>query len=114
MAAVTTLSGAWKAGVREGMMLGVRIKTLPDLDAVRRGRNAWRVVTGARSCVFRMSDQVDAERAVRGPVGMVLDGDGRRRRPLRWRACVEVEGRAQGNVERWAEKREMVSWVANV
>lgn len=94
-------------------MLGVRIRTLPDLDAVRRGRNAWRVVIGAKSCVFRMSDHVDAERADRGPVGMVTDGDGRRSRPLRWRACVEVEGRAPGNAERWAEKREMVSWVAN-
>lgn len=94
-------------------MLGVRIRTLPDLDAVRRGKNAWRIVIGANSCVFRMSDHVDAERAVRGPVGMVPVGDGRIRRPLRWRACVEVEGRAQGNAERCAEKREMVSWVAN-
>ena len=88
-----TLSGAWKAGVREGIMLGVRMRTLLDWEAVRRGRNACRVVNGARSCVFRMSDQVEAERAGRGPVGMVLGGGGRRSRPLRWRMCGGMEGR---------------------
>lgn len=73
-------------------MLGVRIMTLLDCDAVRRGRKAWRVVNGARSCVFRMSDQVDAEKAGRGPVGMVLGGGGRRSRPLRWRLFVGADG----------------------
>ena len=95
------------------MMLGVRIKTLLNCDAVRRGRKAWRVAKGARSCVFKTSDQIDAERAGRGPVGMVLGGGGRRSRPLRWRVWVCVAGRGWWEAERWAEKREIVSWVAD-
>ena len=74
-------------------MLGARRRTLLNGEAVRRGRKAWRVVSGARSCVFRMSDQVDAERAGRGPVGMVLGGGGRRRRPLRRRVGCGLEVR---------------------
>ena len=94
-------------------MLGVRRRTLLEGEAVRRGRKAWRVVIGARSCVFRMSDQVEAERAGRGPVGMVLGGGGRRRRPLRWRVWGGVEGRDWWEADRWAEKREIASWVAD-
>lgn len=52
----TTFSSPCEAGVREGMMVGVR-KRREDLCVMSNGRKAYRVAKGASSCVVSVSDQ---------------------------------------------------------
>jgi hypothetical protein len=83
-AATRVDSGAWKAGEREGMMVGVRTRTEglgvvgggPGLRYgwergrdVRRGRKVWRVRMGVRTRVLRRSLRVEGERVAIGEEG---------------------------------------------
>lgn len=92
-------SGAWKAGLSEDMMEGVRNTTDglamggggPALvfgcekgRLCRSGRNDWRVRMGVRTRVLRRSEMVVWERAAMGDAGYVVDGMMRRERKVRW------------------------------
>lgn len=82
-AETTALSGAWKAGEREGIMDGVRRRTEGLVDGevpgwccgcesgteVRSGRKLWRVRIGLKRRVLRMSDRVFGDRVAIGAEG---------------------------------------------
>jgi hypothetical protein len=67
-------SGAWKAGLREGIMEGVRTRT-DGFGAgvgegeVSSGRKDWSVRMGVRRRVLRRSEKVVGERVAIGEVG---------------------------------------------
>lgn len=98
-AAMRVDSGAWKAGLREGIMDGVRTRTQgwgPVIVVglwrwgwakgrdVRSGRKAWVVRIGVRRRVFRRSLKAVGERVAIGEVGYVVDGTMIRERSVRW------------------------------
>lgn len=71
----TVASGAWKGGLMDEMMLGVKTRTLGGVHfsptgcrrVVRSGRNAWMVRIGCRRCVLKRSAKLEG--------GMVAMGD---------------------------------------
>lgn len=71
----TVASGAWKGGLMDEMMDGVKTRTLGigrslsagPRRAVRRGRKAWIVRIGWRRCVLKRSAKLDG--------GMVAIGE---------------------------------------
>jgi hypothetical protein len=90
-------SGMWKAGLRAGIMEGVRTKTegFGDGDElcrcgcasgreVRSGRKVWIVRIGVRRRVSRRSFKVDGERVAIGEDGYVRVGMRIKERNARW------------------------------
>jgi len=79
-----TDSGAWDAGVSEGVIEGVRWRMVECCEA-RRGKKAQRVVTVERKCALMLSAQIAGERVGMGWVGR--ERGGTRIREVRWRLC---------------------------
>jgi hypothetical protein len=91
-------SGAWKAGLREGIMEGVRIRTdgfgpfcllgcrceCERGKDVRSGKKACIVRIGVRRRVLRRSLSVAGERVAIGEGGYVVDGTIIKERRVRW------------------------------
>ena len=105
-----TLSGAWQAGAREGIIEGVsmRIVVVDEGDLccfwdweTRSGRKAWRRVKGARRWLFRVSDQADGGSVINGEMGYVEGGGGRRIRAVRCRMCGWWAEEWECGVSRW-------------
>lgn len=71
----TVASGAWKGGLMDEMMEGVKTRTLGGWNcsegprrAVKRGRKAWMVRMGWSRCVLKRSAKLDGGMVAMGEV----------------------------------------------